>query len=181
MTTTLRQQVELIRLPLVLGLTDGLLNALTLASASLWGTGAAVSVQLAARVGCASLVTAAFTVFVADYAERRAHLIRAARELNLTRKGQLAATRLGRLAVMRALRAMAVACLASFLGAALPLALGALLPGPRWIVALLAIAALAVLGALLARILAGRPGVWALAMGCGGAAVTAVGTWLHIV
>ncbi|MFD4976102.1 hypothetical protein [Streptomyces sp. NPDC058424] len=125
-------------------------------------------------------MTSAFTVFVADYAERRAQLIRADRELNLIRRGQLASTRLGQLALSRSLGSMAAPSTPSFLGAALPLLLGALLPVPSWTVIVLVIAALMALGAVLARLHVG-PVVWCSAgMGLGGGAVTWIGIQLHI-
>lgn len=74
-------------LPLVLGITDGILNALTLAAGAILRSVDGVSGSLALRVGCAALVTAAFTMFIADYADRRAHLVRASRQLNLTEPG----------------------------------------------------------------------------------------------
>ncbi|MEW5355001.1 hypothetical protein E0E62_21545 [Streptomyces sp. 16-176A] len=172
--------VEKVRLPLVLEITDGLLNALTLAAASLTGSGSPVGWSLAVRVGCAALITAAFTVMVADYAERRAHLVHVSKELSLSESGRMAATRLGRLALLRSYAAALVACASSFAGAALPLALGAVLPGPPWIVVVLAVLALAALGAVLARFLAGRPVLWALAMAAGGVATTLIGIRLRI-
>jgi predicted membrane protein (TIGR00267 family) len=168
------------QLPFVLGLMDGLLNALTLTAASLVGNGSPVTYELAFRVGAVALATSAFAVFVADYAERRAYLVRASRQLNLTAHGHLATTRLGRLAMDRSLLATAVACAASFTGATLPLLVGAALPGVSWVVAVLAVAALAGLGAFLGQLFAERPGRWAAALGCGGVAVTGLGVWLHI-
>ncbi|MFC8711865.1 MULTISPECIES: hypothetical protein [unclassified Streptomyces] len=180
MTVSLTKAAGAVRLPLVLGITDGLLNALTLASASLTGSGTPVSWSLAVRVGCAALVTAAFTVMVADYAERRAHLAHITRQLSLGRGRKMAATHLGRLALLRSWRAALVACVSSFAGAALPLALGAVLPGPPWIVVALAVLALSCLGAMLARLLTARPVLWALAMAAGGVATTWVGIRLRI-
>ncbi|MET8631728.1 hypothetical protein [Streptomyces sp. NPDC004680] len=167
-------------LPLVLGLVDGLLNALTLAAGSLVGSGPPVSYTLGARVGLVALTTAAFAVFVADYADRRAYLMRASRQLNLTRRGQLATTRLGRLAMARSSRSTAIACTASFLGAALPLLAGAALPGLSWVVVVLAVVVLAALGAALGHLFAGSPVRWAAALGSGGVVVTWIGVWLHI-
>lgn len=100
-------------LPLVLGITDGILNALTLAAGAVLRSATGVGVSLAVRVGCAALVTAAFTMFIADYAERRAHLERASRELNLTEPGRLAASQLGRRAALESAPAMAVAAVTS--------------------------------------------------------------------
>ncbi|MBQ0826457.1 hypothetical protein [Streptomyces tagetis] len=167
-------------LPLVLGLVDGLLNALTLAAASLVGKGAPVGYHLAVRVGLASLTTAAFAVFVADYADRRSHLMRASRQLNMTQPGQLAATRLGRQAMARSALATAIACTASFTGAVVPLLVGAALPGLSWMVVVLAVGTLAALGAALGRLFAGSSLRWAVVLGCGGVAVTWIGVWLHI-
>lgn len=180
MSGRVRRLVARSQLPLVLGLMDGLLNALTLTAASLVGGGSPVTYQLALRVGAVALATSAFAVFVADYAERRSYLVRASKELNLTARGHLATTRLGHLALERSLLATALACTASFAGAALPLLVGAAAPGASWIVAVLAVAALTGLGAILGRLFADRPGRWAAALGCGGVAVTWLGVWLHI-
>ncbi len=168
-------------LPLVLGVTDGMLNALTLAGGALFhGNGDGPTLLLALRVGIATLVTATFTMFVADYAERRSSLVRAARQLNLTVRGQLAATNLGRRAFYESLLAMTVAAGASLAGAFIPLALGATLPGPSWTVVALTIGMLGVFGWLLGGVLAGRRPIWACAMTLGGAAVTVIGVWLDI-
>ncbi|TYC08760.1 hypothetical protein FXF65_38280 [Actinomadura syzygii] len=167
-------------LPVTLGVTDGLLSALTLAAASLLGKGTEPSASLAGRIGCAALVTAAFTMFVADYAERRGRLVRAGRQLNLTVRGQLATTRLGKRALRRSCAAMMLAGLASFTGAGLPILLGVVLPGPPWVTVLLALSALAGLGAALAQTFAANPLRWAAAMGAGGVLVTWIGTVVHI-
>lgn len=133
-------------LPLVLGITDGILNALILAAGAVLRSATGVSASLAVRVGCVAFVTAAFTMFIADYAERRAHLVRASRELNLTGPGRLAASQLGRQAALESTVAMAVAATASLVGASAPLLLGAVLPGPPWLVLVLAVLALGLLG-----------------------------------
>lgn len=157
-----------------------MLNALTLASSAILGGRTAVSFELALRVGGAAMITAAFTMFVADYAERRTSLVRSARQLNLTEPGRLAATRLGSAALRESLAAMLVAAASSFLGAALPLFLGAIVPGAPWAVLALTIAALGALGAVLGRLVAGRPVWWAAAMLLGGCLVTLIGVGLHI-
>lgn len=168
-------------LPLVLGITDGILNALTLAAGAIMrGGGDGVTVLLAVRVGVAALITAAFTMFVADYAERRTRLVRASRQLNLTEPGRLAASRLGRDVVRESLGATIVAAVVSFIGALLPLLMGALLPGPSWIVLVLAVAGLGILGWTLGGLLHGGRIRWASFMLVGGMAVTLVGVQLHI-
>lgn len=168
-------------LPLVLGITDGMLNALTLsASAILHGGAGGITVGLALRVGTAALITAGFTMFVADYSERRASLVRGAHQLNLTQPGTLAASSLGVRALHESAIAMSVAALASLLGAALPLLVGAALPAATWIVLVLTILSLGGLGWILGGLVSARRPVWAGAMLVGGMAVTAIGLGLRI-
>ncbi|WP_197021553.1 hypothetical protein [Cellulomonas sp. HZM] len=168
-------------LPLVLGLTDGILNALTLASAAiLRDAGAALGVSLALRVGTAALVTAGFTVFVADYAERRSVLVRSSRQLNLTQPGRLAATNLGRAVVRESALATVVASLASLVGASTPLLVGGLLPVPALVTIAVTIGFLGALGWVIGSVLAARRTRWAVAMLLGGVVVTVVGTVLDI-
>ena len=72
-------------LPFSLGLADGIVNALTLASATvLHGRG--LTAWLGLRVGAVALVTAAFTIFVAEYAQLRSELTRAERETEPDRR-----------------------------------------------------------------------------------------------
>lgn len=167
-------------LPLVLGITDGILNALTLAAGAVLRSATGVGVSLAVRVGCAALVTAGFTMFIADYAERRAHLERASRELNLTEPGRLAASQLGRRAALESALAMAVAAVASLVGASAPLLLAAVLPGPPWLALAFAVLALGLLGWVLATILVAHRLRWAVCMTVGGALVAVVGVVLEI-
>ncbi|MFC4242913.1 hypothetical protein ACFOYW_05980 [Gryllotalpicola reticulitermitis] len=168
-------------LPLVLGVTDGILNALTLAAgAILRGTGDGLNIELAGRVGAASCVTAAFTMFVADYAERRTRLVRASRELNLTEPGRLAATSLGRTVARESTIAAGLAAIASLVGAAGPLLLGTLLPVPPLVALAITILLLGVLGWLIGATLTARKLRWAIVMLIGGIAVTVIGAWLDI-
>ena len=168
-------------LPTVLGLSDGILNALTLAAgAILRGSGDGLDVMLALRVGVAALVTAGFTMFVAYYAERRSSLVRAGRQLNLTEPGRLAATRLGRAALLESAAATAVAAVMSLAGASLPLLLGTLLPTPPWVTLVVTVGCLGALGWAIGATLAARRGLWCAAMVAGGVVVTLLGAMLDI-
>jgi len=165
----------------VLGITDGVLTALALAAgAILRGTADGVGADLAMRVGVVSCVTAAFTLFVADYAERRSRLVRASRQLNLTEPGRLAATNLGRIVVRESATAAAVASVASFAGAALPLLLGAVLPTPPWVTIAIAIAVLGALGWCIGAMLSAGRTRWTVAMLLGGVVVAVIGAVLDI-
>lgn len=166
-------------LPLVLGISDGILNALTLASSSVI-TGRGLSVTLAVRVGVVALVSAVFAVFVSTYAELRASLSRSERELNMTRSGRLAATNLGRQVAAEATVAAVIASVASFAGAFLPLMIGALIPRQGWLALVAAVLALAVLGVALAKVAGGRAWRWAMVMLLAGVLVAAIGAELKI-
>ncbi|WP_044370447.1 hypothetical protein [Streptomyces noursei] len=168
-------------LPLVLGLADGILNALTLATARILGAhGEGLDMSLSLRVATAALVTAVFTVYVAKYAVLRGQLVRAGHQLNLTSRGRLATTRLGRSALRQALLAASAAGISSFVGATIPLTAGAVLPGPSWLAIALAIALLAVLGLGLAAVVAGSAMRWACILAVGGVIIAAIGQELHI-
>jgi VIT1/CCC1 family predicted Fe2+/Mn2+ transporter len=167
-------------LPVALGLADGVLNALTLASASLVGGGGHVTVGLALRIAVAALVTAGFAVFVASYAEARGGLRHASRQLSLPSAESLVVTQLGRDAVRNAWQQCLLAMGSSLLGALGPLLIAAALPGPGWIAAVVAVVALAALGVGLATAVVASRVRWGLALALGGIAVTAIGAWIHI-
>ncbi|MBB4915600.1 hypothetical protein [Streptosporangium saharense] len=180
MTRARRVRRGSLTLPLALGLSDGILNALVLAGGALLRGGRGADALLGVRVGVAALVTAAFAVYVAKYAELREQLAHASRQLNLASRGHLATTRLGRAVAREASVAAAVASAASFLGALFPLAAGALLPGPGWAPVVLAVAALAVLGFALGGAVGGSGIRWAFMLTVGGVAVAIVGLYLDI-
>lgn len=167
-------------LPVSLGLADGILNALTLASSSLVGNSAHVTGGLAVRISIAAFVSAGFAMFVGAYSEARGALRHGSHQLSLPSDGDLANTRLGRNAVRHASEQCVLASISSALGALLPLLIAAALPGPGWIAALIAIAALGMLGIGLATAALGSKVRWTTTLVIGGIAVTAIGVWIKI-
>lgn len=167
-------------LPVALGISDGILNALVLAASAMAHASDEITVSLAARVALAALVTSVFTVFVAEFASLRARLRRAERQLNLTRSGRLATTQLGRTVAWEAAGSAVVACVASFLGAISPLLIGAFLPAAPWCSFVFAIGALFVLGVALAKATAGHVGYWSAGLTVCGVVVAAIGAQLRI-
>jgi VIT1/CCC1 family predicted Fe2+/Mn2+ transporter len=164
----------------VLGLSDGMLTALTLAAGALVGSGTEITIGLSLRIATAALASAAFAFFVARYAELRAELVHAGHQLSLRPDQDLATTELGRVVRREAGEAALIASLASFAGALVPLLAGAALPGPAWLGIPIAIAALTALGAGVAHALGGRPVVWAAGLAVGGIVVTLMGAYLKI-
>jgi VIT1/CCC1 family predicted Fe2+/Mn2+ transporter len=167
-------------LPLALGLSDGILNALILASAALLHDGNGLTIMFAMKVGCVALVTAIFTMFVAEYSELRARLSRATRQLNLSASGHLASTNLGRRVVLEAAEAAIIASVSSFAGATIPLAIAGTFPSAPWIGFVVAIALLGLLGAALAASFDGRLPRWIIGLTLAGVAVAAIGSRLDI-
>jgi len=167
-------------LPVVLGLLDGITNALGLAAHSILAGGGGLGLGLALRVASFALVTAVFAIFVARYVELRVGLIRAGRQLNLLERGALATTRLGRAARRDAIADAAQASVASFTGALLPLGVAAALPAFPWLPLVLAVGMLTFLGAEIGRRLGGNAGLWAAALAVAGVILIGVGAALNI-
>jgi VIT1/CCC1 family predicted Fe2+/Mn2+ transporter len=165
---------------LALGLSDGILNALILASAALLHGGRDLTIPFAMKVGCVAFVTAVFTMFVAEYAELRSHLSRATDQLNLSSSGHLASTHLGRRVILMAAQAALIASVSSFIGATIPLIVAGALPDASWIGLAVAIALLGALGVALAASVGGRWPRWVLGLILAGVAVAIIGSRLSI-
>jgi predicted membrane protein (TIGR00267 family) len=165
---------------MALGVSDGILNALTLAAASVLH-GAGLSLRLSARVGIVAFVSAVVTLFVAEYTQNRLELLRAERQLMFTHSGRLAATSLGRAVFRESIAAAIVAGTSSFVGAAFPLAVGTLLPRLSWIALVVSAAALGGLGVVLGNHVGGRRIVWAVALVVAAIVVTIVGVEVDLV
>jgi VIT1/CCC1 family predicted Fe2+/Mn2+ transporter len=168
-------------LPGVLGLSDGILTALTLAAGRLIDGGGHVDVSLAARVGVGAWASGAFAFFVARYAELRHQLVRAERQLNLTSHGQLASSHLGAWTLRSSLLAAAVSSGASFLGALVPLLVAAAFPQYRAAGLVTSYFILAALGFGLAHVLHGSKSRWIAAIVFAGVVLSVVGLYLKLV
>ena len=165
---------------MALGISDGILNALVLASARVLD-GVGLSVDLGVRVGIVAFSSAVVTLFVAEYAQNRLELVRAERQLMFTRSGQLAATRLGRAVLRDAAVVACVAGAASFAGAALPLVVGAFSPTATWIALVVSVAVLGGLGIVLSMQVGGRRSVWVIGLVIAGIVVTIIGVQVDLV
>jgi hypothetical protein len=167
-------------LPVVLGVLDGITNALGLTSGSLLHGGGGVTVGLSLRVAGFALATALLAIFGARYVELRVGLVRASKQLNLLKRGALATTRLGRRARWDAVLDALHGSVASFLGAGLPLFIAAMLPGISWVSLVIAVVMLAVLGTLIARQINASRLLWAGGLALAGLILIAVGAQLNI-
>ncbi len=166
---------------LVVGVCDGILTALTLAAGSVLGSGLPLSIQLALRIAAASCLSGTFVFFTAEYANLRAELVHAERQLSLTSRGRLAATRLGRAVLTETLAKAGLASLCNFAGALFPLALGAIMPTRAWVAIAAAIVSLGLLGAAVAQSVHGSHLRWVIGLMAAGGILTLAGVRLHVV
>jgi hypothetical protein len=148
------------RFALVVGLTDGILTALTLASGRLFASTERLTLGLALRIALASSVSGVFIFFTAEYSRLRGQLVHAGRQLNLAAHGHLATTQLGKAIQRDAISAALLSSTCNFLGAILPLLLGVAFPVLRWLPVAAAVAILGILGAVLAHTVYGNALRW---------------------
>jgi len=168
-------------LPVVLGLSDGVLTALTLATGSLVDPGRHISMSMAMRISASAFATGAFVFLVARYSQLRAELVVAERQLNLTSHGRLASSKLGRAILREAILAAALSSVSSFVGAMIPLIVAALVPAHGWAALVAALITLALLGAGLAKVSFGSPWYWSSTLVAGGVVLSILGAQLRIV
>jgi predicted membrane protein (TIGR00267 family) len=168
------------RLDIVAGLIDGILTALTLTASKLLSSAASIEANLALRVGAAAGATTIFVFFVAHYAELRAELIRAERQLNLRHRGRLLAGDLGDQIFREALAGAMLAAFCSVLGALCPIVLALALPSPRWLGCLVTILVLGALGMALAQSFYGSRIRWSAMLMAGGIISAVLGGYLNI-
>jgi predicted membrane protein (TIGR00267 family) len=164
---------------IVIGLTDGILTALTLASGHLVA-GTKPTIGLSFRIALGSAICGVFVFFTAEYARLRGELIHAEGQLNLASRGQFVTSQLGKQVRAEAFASALVSSTANFLGALFPLCLGSFMPGPALLAVIPSIVALGLLGLTLARIVRGRAVVWIVALVAAGIALSIIGVWLHI-
>ncbi|WP_321969162.1 hypothetical protein [Paraburkholderia tropica] len=161
-------------------MSDGILTALVLGAGHMIAGRTQVTWWLALCVSMAAAISGLFIFDVAHYAELRSELLEAERQLNLTQHGRLVATRLGRAAFIDALMGALVAGGSTFARALMPLSVTVMAPRSAFLSIGAALAALAVLGYLLARTVYGRPLHWMLALVLGGAVLACMGVKMDI-
>jgi predicted membrane protein (TIGR00267 family) len=168
-------------LPLVAGLCDGILTALTLAAGRMLDASHPMTLGTALRVAVGAFASGAFIFFVGHYAQLRGELVHAERELSLAAHGRFARSRLGAAVRRDALIATLLGSVSSFLGAVVPSAVSALVPAQAWLGIATALGILGLLGVALALTLFGSPARWTLALVVCGILLAYLGVRLRIV
>jgi predicted membrane protein (TIGR00267 family) len=165
----------------VVGLTDGILTALTLASGKLLASNGRITLGLSVRIAIAASSSGMFIFFTAEYARLRGELVHASKQLNLASHGHLATTQLGNAVRREAVNSALVSSIFNFLGAFIPLSIAVAFPLFPRLPVVIAVAALGALGAALAHTIHGRMAFWALALMTAGAFLALVGVKIHVV
>lgn len=166
---------------LLLGLIDGILTVLALATGHVLQSGSSLSLSLALKVAFATSLSGACIYFFSEYSRQRQLLIHSEKELNLASHGKLATTQLGKQIFQETAIGMVISSVFNFFGVMIPLIIAVSFPKIQWIAIVIAILMLVVLGVLLARSVFGNPFLWVLALVIAGIVVSFVGYKLHVV
>jgi predicted membrane protein (TIGR00267 family) len=166
---------------IITGLVEGMLTALTLATAKMLHSSESISTGLAIRIALAAGLPTVVVLFAAEYARQRQTLQRMAHQLNMTRRNHLAEGKLGRQAWRESGFAALASGLCSFVGALMPLLLASALPGPGWPAVAVSLACLGGLGAGIGYATASCKNCWAWVLVIAGGALAWLGDVLQVV
>lgn len=167
---------------LVLGLIDGILTVLTLATGKVLDkTGEEFSLSLALRVAFVTTISGSFVYFISEYTKQRHSLIKYEKELNMTSHGKLVTSKLGKQIIKETMVGAYISGTFSFFGAFIPISGAVFFPQYSWISIIIALFILAALGLSVARLVYGNNLQWVLALLLAGLAVSFIGYKLHVI
>lgn len=167
---------------LVLGLIDGILTVLTLATGKILDkTGEAFTLSLALRVAFVTAISGCFVYFISEYSKQRHSLINFEKELNLISHGKLVTSNLGKQIIGETLLGALISGSFSFLGAFIPISGAVFYPQYSWLPIIIALLILASLGISVAKLVYGKSIRWVLALLLAGIVVSFIGFELHVI
>lgn len=166
---------------LLLGLIDGVLTVLTLATGHILQGKDSLTLSLSLKVAFATSLSGACIYFFSEYSHLRQRLIHAEQELNLMHHGRLATTQLGKQVLKETVTGVFVSSIFSFTGAMLPLGCAVLFPTAQWISIIIALIILFIMGIAIAKLVYGTPFKWVLALLAAGILMGYAGYKLNVV
>lgn len=166
--------------PVTLGLTDGIITVLMLASADFLGP-SNMSVLLALRIAFGSAFVGTLSFFIAEYSRLRSELTRASQQLTMRSSNRLVKTDLGTRILVESLGGTLLSGSFGFVGALIPLLFDVFLPAEGYMAILSAYLVLAFMGMGIARISSGNRLRWMGSLIVLGITVTMVGKFIAIV
>ncbi|AAT43600.1 hypothetical protein [Picrophilus oshimae] len=165
--------------PFSIGVSDGIITALILASGGIVSMG--ITPFLALKISFGSAFAGMFSFFIADYAGLNEELHRTARQLNLRSTRYLLRGRLGRDILLEAFIGTLISSFFGFTGALIPLMSSMLVPHNIYIPLLISYAALGLVGYFISRTTAGSWRFWIFIMIAIGIIVTIAGSYLKLI
>ena len=166
--------------PITLGLTDGVITVLMLASADFLGP-SVMTVDLAVRIAFGSAFVGTLSFFIAEYSRLRFQLIRASRQLSMNSPESLIKSDLGAKIFIESLAGTLLSGSFGFVGALIPLSVDVIEPTFGFVAILSAYFVLAAMGLAIGNISSGNRYKWMAALICLGFIVTGVGKFISIV
>jgi VIT1/CCC1 family predicted Fe2+/Mn2+ transporter len=166
--------------PVSIGLSDGIITALILASGGILGK-SNIDLFEAFRISFGSAFAGAFSYFIAQYAGLNEELHRTALQLNLKSTDYLLKGHLGIQIFIESLLGAFIAAFFGFLGALIPLSSSLIIRSNIEIPLLLSYTSLAVLGLFISKTTAGRSRFWVIVMVIVGIIVTVAGYELKLI
>lgn len=166
--------------PVSIGLSDGIITALILASGGIIGK-SSIDLFQAFRISFGSSFAGAFSYFIAQYAGLNEELHRTALQLNLKSTDYLLKGHLGIEIFVESLLGALIAAFFGFLGALIPLSSSLIVRNNIEIPLSLSYLSLAVLGLFISKTTAGRAKFWIVVMVIVGIIVTIAGYELKLI
>lgn len=167
---------------ILLGLIDGILTVLTLATGKILDKPySAMSLGFATRLAFVTSISGACVYFISQYSKERIRLIRAEKELNFTKHGKFVTTNLGKQIVKETAVSVVVTGSCSFLGAFIPMSGAIFFPGVAWFSMIIALLILALLGWSVARMVYGNILFWVISLFIAGIVVSFIGYKLNVI
>ena len=171
---------ENIVFPITMGLTDGVITVLMLASADFLGP-SVMTVDLALRIAFGSAFVGTLSFFIAEYSRLRFQLIRASRQLTMHSPESLIRSDLGAKIFMESLAGTLLSGTFGFVGALIPLSVDVIDPAFGLVAILSAYFVLAAMGLAIGNISSGNKYKWMAALILLGLIVTTVGNFVSII
>lgn len=166
--------------PVILGLTDGIITALMIATNEILGATTS-QFGLFIRIALGSAAVGAVSFFMADYSTLKQELVRLSKIVNPNTPFDLLETQLGRRIIRESIVKTLLSGLAGFAGALIPLMPSTLFVSDYWISLIIADLSLALLGVLVAKVQSGNYFFWPPLLASIGVAMMFIGRFVNIV
>ncbi|MEM0156378.1 MAG: hypothetical protein QW597_07265 [Thermoplasmataceae archaeon] len=166
--------------PVTLGLTDGIITVLMLASADFLGP-SNMTVTLAVRIAFGSAFVGTLSFFIAEYSRLRSELTKVSQHLTMRPSNRLIKTDLGTRILIESLGGTLLSGSFGFIGALIPLLFDVILPAEGYLAIISAYLVLAIMGMGIASVSSGNRLRWIMSLIILGATVTVVGKFIAIV